>query len=243
MQHTFPTFFFTGALSAAGWPRRVGILRRQVVDGGVAHSVHSELLKRGMAIGAANPPLAVQLITDQFAERDWDAQPAEELFAQLHFAWGSNFNGEPVRVEDLVTTHGHLPPWGAILQRGHPPVSLHEQSMIAWASLQERQFQVLLHWNFAAAMLWGLESPRLASKALCDHANAMNEGIREAVKSGLQLPAGYCAPSGTAYAEESEEFVRAFENRVRHLLAIPDEFGLIPEVLQLLSRPRGLQVT
>ena len=79
----FASWTYINMLSAAGWPRRAGLFRREVVNSLVADSLAKVLLDAGMAIGAQDVPLACSLIAETFSEReDWGVDLDETLQRQ-----------------------------------------------------------------------------------------------------------------------------------------------------------------
>ena len=79
----FSSWHFVTMLSSAGWPRRAGLLRREVVDSMVADTLAKGLLDAGMAIGAFDIRLACALVAQLFDRQEWGAD-FDELLRSKH---------------------------------------------------------------------------------------------------------------------------------------------------------------
>ncbi|MSQ41974.1 MAG: hypothetical protein EXR65_02930 [Dehalococcoidia bacterium] len=86
----FAIWFYFGVLASWKWPRKTGLMRRQVVDARAADAVATQLMQYGRAIGMSDPALGAQLIADAFRDRDWVAplEDLAELFERQHAAGG-----------------------------------------------------------------------------------------------------------------------------------------------------------
>ena len=70
--NVFSSWHFVTLLSLAGWPRKVGLLRRKVVNSQVADTLAKGLLDAGMAIGAFDIRLACALVAQLFDRQEWE---------------------------------------------------------------------------------------------------------------------------------------------------------------------------
>ena len=77
---SFWTWFYVAMLQKEGWPRKVGLRRREVVDVTVADETAGILGNLGAVIGVYSPSVAVDLLADVFIYRDWDSEPPDERF-------------------------------------------------------------------------------------------------------------------------------------------------------------------
>lgn len=228
---SFPAYFVQVNLSSSGWPRRVGILRRVVVDRLTLESVYMDMLRRAMTIGAGMPPLAVQLVADSFRDRDWKSEPAAELLVKLQVTPGMAYSDSMLTLRQVIEANPDEMPWNLVLgtRLAEDPVPI--------ALLQSNVFLGLLHWNFCASLLWGLSHPKMVVRALRrDRAESLAV-LPGAKAHGLNLPSDYVPPTPRDVLEESVELVRTFEATVRPLSSVPAELASHPRIVKYLARP------
>ena len=79
----FSSWTYVNMLSEAGWPRKAGLFRKEVVNSLVADSLAKVLIDAGMAIGAMDVPLACSLVAEIFSEREaWGTDLDDTLRTQ-----------------------------------------------------------------------------------------------------------------------------------------------------------------
>jgi hypothetical protein len=75
----FAFYFVSGLLREAGWPRKQGMFRTEVVDTTVLDSTVDQMIDWAAGLGACRPHLALQMIAEMFRDRDWNTSAAPNI--------------------------------------------------------------------------------------------------------------------------------------------------------------------
>ncbi|MBI5734097.1 MAG: hypothetical protein HY973_04125 [Candidatus Kerfeldbacteria bacterium] len=75
----FGQYFMYGLLREMGWPRKEGLLRRDVVDALIFDSVVEQMIDWAAGIGAGRPRLALQVIAEMNRDKNWEGPDAPKI--------------------------------------------------------------------------------------------------------------------------------------------------------------------
>ncbi|HEY6541474.1 MAG TPA: hypothetical protein VIZ18_11070 [Ktedonobacteraceae bacterium] len=75
----FGYYFITNMLQGTGWPRRQGLLKKEVVNTLLLETIENQMINWAAAIGAGRPNLALQLIAFCYQNKDWNGDNAPEI--------------------------------------------------------------------------------------------------------------------------------------------------------------------
>lgn len=66
-------------LQESGWPRKQGLLGKNVIDSNIFDSVIDQMVNWGAALGAGRPKVALQVLTYMFGGVDWNGPEAPKI--------------------------------------------------------------------------------------------------------------------------------------------------------------------
>lgn len=231
---TLPLFFLYGAIRAAGWPQRHSwlLLNRRVLPGGLIRVVYKDLLKRAMALGAFHPGVAVQLIVDSYREKNW-CQEAEEFLSALDTTFGVRAPGRGVRIplSDVFRRMPDLTMWDALLEFDVETPLVFPEGLVPFGRLREDGIVRGLHWNFAAALMFGLEHSRQVRAALENECQQARDALPRWRAAGLGIPPDYESPTVDQVVADSVGLVTAYTHERGSLAPVPFEVLAHPKLV------------
>ena len=197
----FAAWYQLGLLAEMGWPRKQGLMRREVVSALAADTAATGLLHMGMAAGAFDVPLACSLVRELFS-RD-SHTPWSEVHETLREQYTQGR-------EPLVDTFG---------SEGDDP----SQVMVAADLLRDNLYQSVLAFDFAAAAWHGVTDRDDALVLLNGKVASHSETAREMVAAGLEMDTGALPSSAEDYCSALVDLVRRYEAERRPLPEPPSD--------------------
>jgi len=233
---SFPWFFVEQSLRTARWPRKEGFLRPPYVSQFMLAMTLDQMAEIAVALGAGRPELALGILTTLFGGRDWQRQPAEEIFS-AYDASGT-----------VRAAMGQVAPWTAIADglgwRASADLLTNEVSFsmklgkqltVPWTVLQAREFQVSLVVFFTTALLWGFTHPKDASRALKEDCARLAMSLEYAIRAGVDLPPNYQCLSAEETVEQAALIAEAYEGKHRFRFRACRELLETPQAKQRLG--------
>jgi hypothetical protein len=193
MSSVFGLWFYFGMVAHTGWPRKRGLLRKQVVNSVLADSIAHQLADAAQALGSEHPQLGLRLLTEAFLGRDWERQPPEEIATFLA--------GENVREWSPLADIGEAVPWDV---------------------MSSPQMQMVIASTFAANLWYGLTEPEAARRALNDKSKGARDRGREAARYGLDIDPEQLPESVRDVADDAVGLVASYEEEEGTLPDAPD---------------------
>src|SRR5690242_1363608 len=75
----FAYHFTRRLLHEAGWPRKLGLFKGEGYDARLVDAVFAQAIIWAAALGAERPTLAVQMLAEQFVDKDWEGEGAPNV--------------------------------------------------------------------------------------------------------------------------------------------------------------------
>ena len=136
---TFFTFVLFGALNDMGWPREQGRFRkRKVVSHTVLASALNIIHQQGAIIGVEFPKDGIAILAEAFLNRDWVAQPIEDLLEMLDVGEMHDFVQDML---DDIPEHKQL------------------KATVDWKELSDPKFFVRMQMSFLRTLVRGFLHP------------------------------------------------------------------------------------
>jgi hypothetical protein len=203
----FGFYFVSGILREAGWPKKQGIFRKEVLDSTILDSAIDEMIDWAAALGAGRPALALQTIAEIFRDRDWSSEDAPNIRKFI----------ENVRLKNPQwSATGAIAPSEVVL----PTRFTRAGPTLPAKALAESEMRLgLEHW-FLEGALYGLANPealRTWYEARYDRQTTNLGSMRQA---GLEIEA---LPDYLQYLANCENVLRSYERDIGPLPAIPDK--------------------
>ncbi len=110
-----------------------------------------------------------------------------------------------------------------------------------WDFFQTEEFTMLLLWNFAVALVWGLERPGEVEAALDAEAIDTDAILPVARAAGVAFDPGFAGTSARAFYADCERLIASYESRSGSLPLAPPSLFAHPRIGPLLSRTGGVQ--
>ena len=211
--------------------------RKKVLPGDVIRSAYEGLLKLGMALGAFDTKLAIELLHDCYREKDWDHDLAEGFIEALEGVSGVRVtvDSELRSLSDVFDSMPGETMWSAILRMDPRTDQLFPRDeMVEVGVLEDDGILGALHWNFAASLLFGIEHPTEVRTALEQQRSDTIRRLPRLTEAGLELPANYEPPSIDAYLSECLELTDSFADTRGALAPVPPK--LVAEIARRLSQ-------
>ena len=206
----FPDWFFFGMLRAAGWPRKTGLRRREVVNAIIADGTADQLLGIGLIIGAGKPELGLALIGDGFI--DWSEEQAGRHIEFLEETLKISQPGPPKL--DIFPPHlrdGDIEDFRA---------------NVWWRTLTSDTFRMRLNGEFLSSVWYGVLNSQEVKQDFDQELSGAREQARQAVRRGLDVDPETLPTSATEHLEQALSAIREFEGAVGPLSKPP---GLLVE--------------
>src|SRR5580658_5223566 len=78
---SLPWFFVEQSFRTAGWPKRAGFLQQSYVPQFMLAMTLDQMAEIAVALGAGSPECALGVLASLFGDRDWQRQPAQDIFS------------------------------------------------------------------------------------------------------------------------------------------------------------------
>lgn len=196
-------YFVSGLLREAGWPRKQGILKREVIDTAVLDSAMDQMIVWSAALGAGRPKLALQIIAHITRDKDWEGEDAPNIKMIIdgsREAWDKQADAAP----------------SAIIQPTR--FAKHFGTAMALKDYSEARTGLMIEQHCLEALLWGLanaERFRSWYVSYTEHIKQQYPLMKDAalaVDSPPELP---------QFLEQSEDILRGYERELSPLPPIP----------------------
>lgn len=199
-------YFVSGLLREAGWPRKQGFFRKEVLDTTILDLAIDQMVDWAAALGAGRPRLALQVIAEMFRDRDWSSDSGPNI---KKFIEGARTEKTTWRVTDAIAPHDVVQPTRFA---GTGP------TVDAKALTDDRMRLGLEQW-FLEGVLWGMSNPKAFETWYQTHSEHQMRNLEFMRQSGLAVD----APSDLSrFLADSEELLRSYERDVGSLPAIPE---------------------
>jgi hypothetical protein len=144
----YGTYYINGVLGAAKWPRKQGLMGKEVVDVTILDVSVDQMVDWAAGIGAGRAKLAVQILASLYNDRDWDSEgaPNIEMFVN---GQDEDFARKGL---DLETTAPH-----DLLEPYHFKNTF--GGAVPYKTLSEPKTREIIETTFAGALLYGLSHP------------------------------------------------------------------------------------
>lgn len=140
----FGFYFVSELLREAGWPRKQGLFREDVLDTTVLDSAVDQMIDWSAALGAGRLRCGLQVIAEMFRDRSWDGVDAPNIRMFIDDARSQAWN-----VSADTAPH-------EIIQRARFAKSA---STVDAKNLTDRRLRVALEQLCLEGILWGIENP------------------------------------------------------------------------------------
>lgn len=210
---SFPAWFFYGMLRSMDWPKKVGLRRRLVVNAFIADRLADQLGTIGRDIGAGAPDIAVKLLADSFQDRNWEAQPPEEIDELLE-GW-HNDGWSPLEESDAEA------PW----QR-------RVQATVPWELLSGSKMGLEVTGRFVAELWFGLTHADAVKRDVDASLTGSKQRAAEAASYGLAVDPEALPSSAAESIAQALAAVRDFE----------EDEGVLPQAPEALATFVGQRV-
>jgi hypothetical protein len=223
----FPAYFLFGFLNHEGWPRTKGLLiRKKVVSCAVLSGGLVELVQAGIALGALRPKIAIALLAESFAERDWSLNPVADLWANFDSS-KKIANKLDKRPAEVIAEQIQYPQFSLAFYNDNPEKALRD--LIEWKFILSNLFTTDYHIVFLQGLIWGLSHSEEALVRYEEERKRLLTTLPLALSAGLNVPPQI--ETLEEYADAMEEAVNSFQNRIRPLAEIPQELLKFPAIV------------
>lgn len=207
MLSIFGLYFVSGLMQEAGWPRRQGFFRKEVLDTTILDSAIDQMIDWAAALGAGRPSLALQTIAEIFRDRDWKSEDAPSIKRFIESARTENEDG---RVADVIAPRDFVLPT-RFAEAG---------STLDAKALKDEQMRMGLETWFLWGVLWGFANPKAFEKWYQARYGHQTENLEFMRRAGLEIEA---VADFSQFLADSEELLRSYERDIGPLPAIPDK--------------------
>jgi hypothetical protein len=202
----FGFYFVSGLLREAGWPRKQGLFRKDVLDTTILDSAIDQMVDWAASLGAGRPALALQIVAEMFRDRDWESDNGPNI---KKFVEGARAEKDSWRVTDAIAPHDVVQPTRFA---GMGP------TVDAKALTDERMRLGLEQW-LLEGVLWGLGNPKAFETWYRSHTEHHMKNLEFMQQAGLAVEAPLDLQQ---FFANSEDLVRSYERDVGPLGAIPE---------------------
>jgi hypothetical protein len=144
----YGTYYIKGVLGATKWPRKLGVLAKEVVDVTILDVSIDQMVDWAAAIGAGRPKLAVQVLASLYNDSGWDTDnpPDIEKFIGIQ--------EEELRKKGfkLDKTAPHV-----LLEPYH--FAKNYNKMVLFKQITDPKIAEILETTFMAALVYGFNHP------------------------------------------------------------------------------------
>lgn len=202
----FGFYFVKNLLREAGWPRKKGILRKDVVDTTILDGAIDQMVDWAAAIGAGRPKLGLQVLAEMFRDRDWtsDNAPSIQQFIDTMRLENSAWAGDVCLAPREIVDPNRFAQIGKTIDA---------------KKLTDKQMRIALEQFCLEGLLWGFANPD-AFRAWYIGYLEDADGRRALAKAG---DVNVFDPSDlSSLFDDSETILRNYEQDIGLLPEIPD---------------------
>lgn len=141
-------YYINGVLGATKWPRKQGVLGKEVVDVTILDVSIDQMVDWAAAIGAGRPKLAVQVLASLYNDRGWDTDhpPDVEMFVGMQ---DEEFKNKRLNLNS-TSPHDLLAPYH---------FAKNSAKTVPFKQLSDPKIEEILETTFMAALLYGFNHP------------------------------------------------------------------------------------
>lgn len=206
----FGFYFVSDLLREAGWPKKQGILRKNVVDTKVLDGAIDQMINWAASIGAGRPQLGLRVLAEMFRNRDWDSDNAPSIrdFINEMRSQNSAWAGSKAMAPKEVVSPSRFARLGKTIDAG---------------KLTDEQMRTALEQFCLEGLLWGIANPEAFGSWYAAYVEDSDRKRSLARAHGLDIE----EPSNlSALFEDSEKILRNYEQDIGDLPKIPDRLLL-----------------
>lgn len=220
---TFASYCLANIIKSAGWPHKGGLFSGgPVVDLKVVDLAAKQVVQIGVCLACTDAQMGANLIADAFRDRDWQAQPFEELIDLLGLE--RRMASHPDSPLEALLDPGMVE-WGASTGR----------KSIPWDWLWKPEFAFHNVGAFASGLVWGFTNPDLANQTLRTEFQTLEQIAVPMKKAGLLINE---SPTFQRFRNSCQEIVNAFVTEIRPIAPSPASLLASPLVRQRLQGSR-----
>ena len=201
----FGFYFVSGMLREAGWPKKQGILRRNVVDTNVLDAVVGQMVDWAAALGAGRPKLGLQVLAEMFKDRDWshDNAPSIQKFIEGERSQNSQWAGGAATAPSEIINPTKFAQLGKTIDA---------------SKLTDPQLRTALEHFCLHGLLWGIANPKTFGIWYTTYVEDGHGNRERARLAGLELE----EPQNLLeYFTGAEQIIRNYERDICILPEIP----------------------
>lgn len=192
----FGFYFVSSMLRETGWPRKQGMLGREVIDTSIADAIAEQMTEWTAGLGAGRPALALQMIAEMFRDRDWAGDNAPQVKS---FIEGAQWTDDhPPKPSFQLKTFGKT---------------------ISAKDFNDKRLITGFEQSALESLLWGLGKPQRFAAWFNAKARQQAELLPAAQKAGLKIDGAL--PDLSQWFQFSEDILRDYERNVGALPPIP----------------------
>lgn len=199
----FGFYFVSGLMREAGWPRKQGLFRKEVLDTTILDSAIDQMIDWAAGLGAGRPTLALQTIAEMFGDRDWsgDSAPNIKKFVEgSRTGQASSQDSDPIAPHEVVQPTRFAPTGSTV-----PAKALTDMHM-------------LLEQLFLEGVLLGIGNPKAFEAWYQAHLNHHAQNLDFMRRAGLAVEG---LPDLMQFFADSEEILQRYALEIGPLPAIP----------------------
>lgn len=206
----FGLYFTKNMLMQTGWPRKQGLLDKQIVNSMVYDNTIDQMIDWAAALGAGNPKLSLQIISYMFQDKDWDGPDRPQIKTFIEGVKKElkekNLNLEKTAPHDIVE---------------HTKVENHFGENIDIKVIQDKRNIPILEYQFLSGLLYGLGNASSYNSWYQNHLEEVSKKLPEMKKAGLYIDE---LPSLNENSANSEQIIKGYEEEMGiSLPSIPDK--------------------
>lgn len=174
---SFASYSIASMLNTMGWPQEQGTFRRRaVVSTQAVEMAVDHMVKTCAGLGAGDPVVAAELLQNSVPQWDYVARPPDTLLTFLQ----SDATDPVDPLHPYRVVFGGQPALASI-----PP----SQEYASWDEVFDNgPNQIWFAMLSGRAIVWGLAHPSEMRAAVIAQIDDYNEGVKEAIDAGLDLP-------------------------------------------------------
>lgn len=203
----FGFYFVSGLLQEAGWPKKKGLFKKEVIDTIILDGAIDQMVDWAAGIGAGRPTLALQAIAEMFRGRDWNGDNAPSIKRFIESVRAEN---ESWRETNIIAPRDVVKP--TRFAKAHPTLDA-KKFADEWIRISLEQW-------FLEGLLWGFANPAVFEKWYYSRIGDQTKRLAFMRQSGLVVDA---APDLSQFLADSEKLLRNYERDIGPLPAIPEK--------------------
>jgi hypothetical protein len=186
------------------------------------------LVRAGIALGALRPKTAIILLADLFTKRDWQRQPAIELWDALDPSKQVADNSDKSPEEVIAGIQSPM-----VFFNNKPELFDNIlKDVIEWKLILTDKFGAYYNWIFAQGLVWGLSHPEEALARYEEQRQKHLKNLPDMLSHGLDV---YPPETFEEFTDAIEESVNAFQDEIHPFAEIPRELLSLPAIASRLN--------